>query len=121
MALSSKFLQLQHIFGCRSDISSPFHFLDEHHAVFSAGHSIVIHNIEDKTQTFISGQNNSLDITAIDVHMSKKLIAIAEKTEKCATIQIFDLLSDKKKRKRKIINCNDISSREIISLKFSSD
>ena len=120
-----KALQLRHVFGFRSEICNPFSFLDENHVLFTAGHSIVIHNIEDKTQTFISGQNHgrllpTCGITAIDVFAPKKLIAIAEKSEKVATIQIYELLSDKKRR-RKIIQCTDIVSREIICLKFSSD
>jgi len=122
---TAKPLQLRHIFGLRSDVSNPFHFLDENNVVFTAGHHLVSHNIEDKTQTFIQGQNHgptlpSNGITAIDVFVAKKLIAIAEKTEKCATIQIFELSSDKKRR-RKVIGCSDIQSREIVSLKFSQD
>lgn len=118
-------LQLRHIFGLRSDVSSPFHFLDENNVIFTAGHHLVCHNIEDKTQSFVQGQNHgstlpSNGITAIDVFVPKKLIAIAERTDKCATIQIFELSSDKKRR-RKVITCTDIQSREIVSLKFSND
>jgi len=121
-----KALQLRHVFGFRSDVSNPFNFLDENHVLFTAGHSVVIHNIEDKTQTFISGQNHgaslpSCGITAVDIFPPKKLIAIAEKTEKVATISLYELLSETKKRRRKVIQCTDIASREIISLKFSSD
>jgi len=118
-------LQLRHIFGLRSDVSNPFHFLSDHRVLFTAGHHLVCHNIEDKTQHFIQGQNHGSTlpangITAIDVFVPKKLIAIAEKTEKCATIQIFELSADKKRR-RKVITCTDIQSREIVSLKFSHD
>eukprot|EP01083_Nonionella_stella_P142379 440406_1 len=123
--MSSKVLQLRHVFGFRSDISSPFHFLDEQNVVFSGGHNLIIHNIEDQSQQFISGQNHGSTlptngITAIDVFPAKKLIAVAERSEKGATIQIFELLSNQKRR-RKVMASPDIQSREIISLQFSSD
>eukprot|EP00484_Ammonia_sp_Unknown_P020709 CAMPEP_0197023492 /NCGR_PEP_ID=MMETSP1384-20130603/4170_1 /TAXON_ID=29189 /ORGANISM="Ammonia sp." /LENGTH=1252 /DNA_ID=CAMNT_0042451707 /DNA_START=35 /DNA_END=3793 /DNA_ORIENTATION=+ len=130
---SSKPLQLRHVFGFRADVSNPFSFVDEHNVIFSAGHSVIVHNIEDKTQTFFGGQPLSSGttvcnvITAIDVYTPKKIVAVAEKTEKSAVIQLLELSAsvdrDKKERRkrRKMIHCSDIQSREIIALKFSHD
>eukprot|EP00485_Elphidium_margaritaceum_P004858 CAMPEP_0202687750 /NCGR_PEP_ID=MMETSP1385-20130828/3381_1 /ASSEMBLY_ACC=CAM_ASM_000861 /TAXON_ID=933848 /ORGANISM="Elphidium margaritaceum" /LENGTH=1277 /DNA_ID=CAMNT_0049342593 /DNA_START=35 /DNA_END=3868 /DNA_ORIENTATION=+ len=129
----AKPLRLRHIFGFRSEISNPLSFIDEQHAVYTAGHFVVTHNTEDKTQSFIGGQTSSSNasvntggVTAIDVHVGKKLIAVAEKSSKVATVQIFEFCAEKReqrnsKRRRKLISCSDMQSQEVICVRFSHD
>lgn len=45
---------------------------------------------------------------------------MAERASKGATIHIHEIVSDRRKRK-KLVQCNEIQSKEIISVKFSAD
>ncbi|ETO14420.1 hypothetical protein RFI_22951 [Reticulomyxa filosa] len=93
-----KILTLKHIFGIRVDIKNPVLFFDETTVLFGAGNNLI--------QQFISGQNNIIGelqdfgITALDVHINKKLIAIAEKGIKGPFVHIYELSTDLKRKKK---------------------
>ena len=77
----AKGAHLKHVFGLRNDLSHCFHYVDENIVAFVAGHNLVLHQIDDKTQSFIPGINHgaslgSNGITAIDVYVPKKLLLL---------------------------------------------
>ena len=51
--MSAPALSLRHVFGLKSDVSSPLHWLDEAQLLYAAGHLIVLHNIATRQQRFI--------------------------------------------------------------------
>ena len=68
---------LKHVFGLRTDVSQCLHYVDENLVTFVGGHNLILHHIEDKTQSFIAGINhgsnlNTNGITAIDVFLPKR-------------------------------------------------
>ena len=88
--------------------------MDEHNVVYIAGHSLIIHNLETKTQRFISGAAESECITALAVAPSGKHLAVAEKSEK-GVVTVYDLSTLKR---RKVLSLSDSSSK--VHVPFSS-
>ena len=61
-------------------VSSPaLRFYDEQTVVYPAGHNTIIHNLEQRTQKFLTGTEKSEEITAMCVSPNKKFVAVAEK------------------------------------------
>ncbi|GAQ89010.1 hypothetical protein KFL_004790040 [Klebsormidium nitens] len=77
MAAPSLFLR--HVFGLKGSIRDNIHFIEDVTVVYPAGRNVVVYNIEQKTQRFISGSPESDGISAIAVSANRKLIAVAEK------------------------------------------
>lgn len=77
MAAPSLFLR--HVFGLRGSVRDNIHFIEDVTVVYPAGRNVVVYNIEQKTQRFISGSPDSDGISAIAVSANRKLIAVAEK------------------------------------------
>lgn len=77
MAAPSLFLR--HVFGLKGSIRDNIHFIEDVTVVYPAGRNVVVYNIEQKTQRFISGSPDSNGISAIAVSANRKLIAVAEK------------------------------------------
>lgn len=74
---NSKALQLKHIFGIRTDINNCLHYLEENVVGYVAGHHVVFHQLEDRSQTFVTGQSHGSQlplegITAIDIFHPKR-------------------------------------------------
>ena len=64
----------------RQAVSSPaLRFYDEQTVVYPAGHNTIIHNLEQRTQKFLTGTEKSEEITAMCVSPNKKFVAVAEK------------------------------------------
>ena len=112
----------RHTFGLKADVKDNVHYLDEQTVLYPAGHNVVIFNIEQKTQRFISGTEKTEGITAIAVSPNKKFVAVAERAaegEK-ALVTVFDLHTLKRRKVLQAI-ASDVMSREFVCLAFSPD
>ncbi len=140
-------LILSHVFGARSDVPNNVHFVDENIVLYPAGHCLILHDTETKSQRFIYGSKASVggrgnlmevslsglssvtggapgqaslartEITAVAVSPNKEHIAVAERGER-ASILIYDAKTLKKK---KILSTSEAASKEYVSLAFSPD
>lgn len=105
------------VFGFRGDVSDNVGYADDGSVVYPAGHNIVLYSPDSKTQRLISGTLESEGITAICVSPNKKLLAVAERSEK-AMITVYDLQTLKR---RKVLMSSDAAAKEYVSLSFSAD
>jgi len=112
----------RHIFGLKSDVRNHLHYLEDHVVVYSAGHCVVVYNLETKQQRFIHGSNlhgpqGRTEIVAMDVSPNKRYIAISERSER-AQVLIYDARTLKR---RKTLTTSDCVSREYVCVAFSPD
>lgn len=84
-------------------------YSDDGAVVYPAGHNVVLYAQDTKTQRLIPGTIESEGITAICVSGNKKLLAVAEKSEK-AMITVYDLQTLKR---RKVLMASDAGSKVI--------
>lgn len=75
--------------------------------MYPAGHNVVLYSADTKTQRLISGTLESEGITAMCVSANKKLLAVAERSEK-AMITVYDLQTLKR---RKVLMSTDAGSK----------
>ncbi|KNE58616.1 hypothetical protein AMAG_18279 [Allomyces macrogynus ATCC 38327] len=108
-------LSLSHVFGLNGAVSHALHQLDDQHIIYPAGSSIIVYNVDQKSQRFIS-LNEGGAVSALAA--STRLIAVAEKGERKAAVTIFDAHSLKKK---KVLRDDDLIAREIVSVAISND
>lgn len=92
-------------------------YSDDGSVVYPAGHNVVLYSGDTKTQRLIPGTLESEGITAMCVSSNKKLLAVAERSEK-AMITVYDLQTLKR---RKVLMSSDANSKEYVSLCFSAD
>jgi hypothetical protein len=45
------------VFGINGELKNNLYLFDDHKLLYSAGHNIVVYNLEDKSQFFLSGTN----------------------------------------------------------------
>ena len=45
----------RHIFGLRTDVRNGVHFVNQSVVAFVAGHNVVLHSLETRSQTFLPG------------------------------------------------------------------
>ncbi|KAJ1558669.1 Cilia- and flagella-associated protein 57 [Nowakowskiella sp. JEL0078] len=115
--MSIPILTPSHVFGLKSDVSNNIFFIDEQTIIYPSGTQIIIYNIEQKTQRFLSIFEGD-GMTSMNVNPSNGLAAVAVKGERPAII-ICDLRTLKKK---KILQPPDtIQAKEFISVTFSTD
>ena len=98
----------RHTFGIKADVKDNICYLDEQTVLYPAGHNVVIFNIEQKTQRFISGTEKTEGVTAIAVSPNKKYVAVAERAaegEK-ALVTVFDLHTLKRRKARRRANAS---------------
>ena len=69
----------RHVFGLKGDVKDNFAYYDEQTVVYPAGHNMIIHNLEQRTQKFLTGTEKTDEITAMCVSPNKKFVAVAEK------------------------------------------
>jgi WD40 repeat protein len=65
--------------------------------LYASGHNVIQYQADTKQQKFLAASNDSDCITAITVSPNKKLLAVAEKSEK-AIISIYDLQTLKRRK-----------------------
>lgn len=89
------------LFGLKGDVRNNIFFLEENVVLYPCGHNVVIFNIEDKSQKYISGIEGSEGITALAVSQKKQFIAVCEKAEKavCVVYQYEEKSQTIKRRK----------------------
>ena len=46
----------RHIFGLRTDIKNGVHFINQSVVAYVAGHNVVLHSIETRSQSFLPGE-----------------------------------------------------------------
>jgi|APGre2960657423_1045063.scaffolds.fasta_scaffold304981_1 hypothetical protein len=115
---SNTILVPKFISGLKSTVNNNIIFIDDQTVCYPVGHNVVLYNLEEKTQRYISGIEGSDGITALAVTRNKKYLAVAEKTSKYPICTIYDLTTPNLRRK-KFITSNDIKSKEFISIAFS--
>lgn len=104
-------------FGYRGAVKDNPQYAEDGSLIYVAGHNIIIHSVDGKTQKIISGSAEAECITAITVSTNKRLLAVAERAEK-AIVTIYDLSTLKK---RKTLIAADAGSKDYVSLCFSPD
>jgi len=95
------------VFGFRGDVSDNVAYAEDGSVIYPAGHNVVLYSPDTKTQRLIPGTLESEGITAICVSANKKLLAVAERSEK-AMITVFDLQTLKR---RKVLMAADAGSK----------
>jgi len=89
--------------------------LDDQTVLYPCGHNIIIYNIDDKSQKYISGIEGSEGISALALSPAKKFLAVCEKSER-AICCVFDVTTLKR---RKILTSTDYTSKEFVSVNFA--
>lgn len=95
----------RYVFGLKGDVSNNIAFIDETNLVYPAGANTVIYNTESKSQKFIPASDNCAAITAMDISLSKRYAAVAERGGDKPVVCVYDLNS---MRKRKTLIPQDI-------------
>ena len=110
--------QAKYSFGLKGDVATNVWYLDEQSIIYPSGANLIIFNVDQKVQKFISGSSGSEGMTALAVSPNKRYAAVAERKAERPTITIFDLTT---LRRRKTLTPQETASTEIISLAFSPD
>lgn len=116
--MSIALAQAKYAFGLKGDVANNVWYLDEQSIIYPSGANLVLFNVDQKVQKFISGSAGSEGMTALAVSPNKRYAAVAERRSEKPTVTIYDLTT---LRKRKILSSPDASSTEIISVAFSPD
>ena len=95
------------MFGIKGDVRDNIHYVDESTVLYPAGHQIILHHIETKTQRFIQGSAEVEGITCVALSANRKYLAVAERAEK-AQITVYDMASLKR---RKVLSASSVNSR----------
>jgi len=111
---------IRFLFGLEDRVKRNVIFIDENTVVFPCGHSVVIYNVENKSQEFLHSAPGVNKITALAVSNNKKYLAVAELAE-YATISIYDIEKRRKKRELKQPSVDGTPGVEIVALDFSQD
>lgn len=92
--------------------------------IYTAGHTIIIYNLEKEEQIYIHGTEGAKRITCMTISKKYRYLAIAEEAE-TAIITVYDLNGGKDKdelkpKKKKVLVTTDAQSKEYAYLSFSS-
>jgi WD40 repeat protein len=98
-------------------VKDNIHYVDEQTVLYPAGSNIVLYSIEQKTQKFIPISDKGESITALALSSNKKILAVAERSEKPQVI-IYDVATI---RKRKVLQITETECKDFISIAFSND
>lgn len=110
--------QPKYCFGVKGDVASNVWYLDEQSIIYPSGANLVIFNVDQKVQKFVSGSSGSEGMTALAVSPNKRYAAVAERKSEKPTITVVDLTTLKR---RKVLTPQECNSQEIVSLAFSPD
>ena len=116
--MSIAVLQPRYTFGLKGEVSQNVSYLDEQNIIYPAGTNLVLYNIDQKTQKFLSFSQGGEGATAMAVSPNRRYVAISEKQQDKPTVTIFDLQTMKR---RKILFCQEANTNEFVSLAFSPD
>eukprot|EP00055_Hartaetosiga_balthica_P003769 m.8941 g.8941 ORF g.8941 m.8941 type:complete len:1202 (-) comp3312_c0_seq1:127-3732(-) len=115
--MGSIVVEPQLAFGLKNDVSDNVCYLDEQNIIYPAGSSVIIYNVNQRTQRFIHGSEGSQGFSALAVSPNRRYVAIAERGEHAA-VTIYDLHSLKK---RKYLSDSTSECTEFVSMAFSPD
>lgn len=76
--------------------------------VYPVGSNVIIYNTETKAQRFIAVAEKADVITAMCLSQTKKFLAVGLRSEKAASVVIYDIAS---MRKRKTLVLADVESK----------
>lgn len=110
--------QLRYCFGLKGEVKQNVNYLDEQTIIYPAGTNLVLLNIDQKTQKFLSLSPGGGGSTAMCVSPNRRYVAIAERQPEKPTITIFDVHT---MRKRKVLVCAEMNANDYVSLAFSPD
>jgi cilia- and flagella-associated protein 57 len=102
------------VFGFRSDVRDPVHFLDEGTLLYPAGHAVVTYSLESRTQRFIPAAVDTESIQALALTASRRYLAVAERAER-GVVTIYDVSMLKR---RKVLVSSD-SNCKVCKLPYS--
>ena len=95
------------MFGFRSDVKDNVLFAEDGSIIYPSGHNVVLYSPDTRQQRLIPGTLESEGITAMCVSSNKRLLAVAERSEK-AMITVYDLQTLKR---RKVLVATDAGSK----------
>ncbi|KAI8896953.1 quinon protein alcohol dehydrogenase-like superfamily, partial [Globomyces pollinis-pini] len=87
--------------------------------LYPAGSNVMVTNVEQKTQRFVSVSENGNHISAMAVSQDRHVFAVAQKSSQEPSIHVYDLHTYRKRRKLSAIQ--PIPKSEFVSLAFSVD
>ncbi|KAL8270976.1 hypothetical protein Esti_005097 [Eimeria stiedai] len=99
----------------------PSGFLSSFYAsavAYPCGRVMVLHKLEAKTQRFLQGADEALEIVCAAVSHNKRYLLLGERSERRALVSIYDLISMKVKKSLAFAECE---SKEFRSVAFSGD
>jgi hypothetical protein len=95
------------VFGFRSDVKDNVLYSEDGSVIYPSGHNVVLYSPDNRTQRLIPGTLESEGITAMCVSSNRRLLAVAERSEK-AMITVYDLQTLKR---RKVLVASDAGSK----------
>lgn len=111
---------IRFLFGLEDGVDRNILFVDENTVIYPCGHSVIIYNVENKSQEFLHSSSHVQKITALALSNNKKFLAVAELAD-VPTITIYDVDKRRKKRELKQPSVDGTPGVEILSLDFSQD
>eukprot|EP00397_Hematodinium_sp_SG-2012_P003973 GEMP01003983.1.p1 GENE.GEMP01003983.1~~GEMP01003983.1.p1 ORF type:complete len:1382 (+),score=370.47 GEMP01003983.1:167-4312(+) len=116
-------LSHKHVFGLKTNVNHNVHFAEETQIIYPAGNNTILYYTDHKTQRFFPGSDNGQGITALAISPNKRFLAAAEMSTPSAIINIFDLVTSKKKKTLTFsADADGIAvCHEIVSMAFSSE
>lgn len=116
-------LSHKHVFGLKTHVNHNVHFAENTQIIYPAGNNTILYYTDHKTQRFLPGSDNGHGITALAISPNKRYLAVAETSPASAVVNIFDLVTSKKKKTLTFPTDNDGNaiSHEIVSMAFSSE
>jgi len=114
----------RHVFGLKGDVPFGIYWSEDECVLYPAGHSLVLHSTDTRTQRFIHGSDvngptGRTEISAVCVSSNLRYIAMAERGTDQAYIHIYDARTLKKKKT--LQTSGEMKSREVVSMCFSPD
>jgi hypothetical protein len=98
MTSATTSLSFRHMFGINGLVADNIAFADDDTIVYIVGHNVVLYNKTEKKQRFIYGSEASDGMTSFAVSPGKRYIAVAERGDRGAQVNVFDLKSYRKRK-----------------------
>ena len=107
-----------HCFGLNGNVNNNVIFINETVVIYPAANSVIIFNSETKIQKFIPLSDESDSISALAITPNKKILAVAERSNKGPSISLWDF---QRMHKRKVFSIPENTCEEFTNLAFSPD
>ncbi|XP_050501847.1 cilia- and flagella-associated protein 57 [Diabrotica virgifera virgifera] len=119
--MSLPILQPHLIVGLEPTIRGNIHYLSDDDIVYPVGCVVAVHNINTKKQRYIKLSEKGKNLTHLLVSPNKKLIAIAETTDKLPVITLWDPALFRKKKTINLPQDKDIVCSRYACMEFTYD